>query len=275
MKKKDLSTNRYFTYVLLDPRKPGQYEYGFGDIALRFEFEPYYVGKGSGNRILVHYNNSKGADNPYKCNIINKLTTLGYAPCFAKLADKVSEEVAFSCEVEAIATIGLQKFKQGPLVNVSTGGGGGSGNECSEEHKARLREFHTGKEVKESTKDKLRQYAGEKHHQYGTSPSEEWKSIVKVANTKFRFTVMCPDGKCKVIYNLMQFCKDNSICDSHLYQTATGKRNHCKNHYIVEKEPLPANWVDSSYYQEYLSLGGVDVRDLYVKGREVFCATKN
>lgn len=275
MKNKDENPNRYFTYVLLDPRKPGQYEYGYGDAALRFEFEPYYVGKGSGNRLLVHYNNTKKVDNPHKCNLINKLNTLGYSPCYVKLVDQVSEEVAFACEVETISTIGMLKHKQGPLVNVSTGGTGCSGNECTDEHKARLRELHTGKIVKESTKDKLRKYAGDKHHQHGVSPSEEWKSIVRVANSKFRFTVMCPDGNCKIIYNLRQFCTDNGLCDSHLYQTATGKRNHHKEHYIVDKEELPIDWMNSAFYDEYLLLGGTDVRNLYVKGKEAFCATKN
>ncbi len=42
------SMNNFYTYIYLDPRKPGTFIY---DNMFEFEYEPFYVGKGKGNRI--------------------------------------------------------------------------------------------------------------------------------------------------------------------------------------------------------------------------------
>ena len=47
----------FYTYIYLDPRKPGKYEYG----DYLFSYEPFYVGKGKGNKHigLKHTSESK------------------------------------------------------------------------------------------------------------------------------------------------------------------------------------------------------------------------
>lgn len=45
---------KYYTYIYLDPRKPGKYEYTLkNEETIRFDYEPFYVGKGTGNRIDI------------------------------------------------------------------------------------------------------------------------------------------------------------------------------------------------------------------------------
>lgn len=48
--KKARKKNRFYVYALLDPRKPGKYKYG----EYEFDYEPFYVGKGSGDRCEHH-----------------------------------------------------------------------------------------------------------------------------------------------------------------------------------------------------------------------------
>ena len=41
--------SRHYIYVFLDCFKPGNYEYG----EFKFEFEPFYIGKGVDDRIIT------------------------------------------------------------------------------------------------------------------------------------------------------------------------------------------------------------------------------
>jgi hypothetical protein len=57
-----MEKNIYYVYVYLDPRKFGVFEYG----SLKFDYEPFYVGKGTNKRMYAHLKTDK--TNPHKTN---------------------------------------------------------------------------------------------------------------------------------------------------------------------------------------------------------------
>lgn len=119
--------NDFYVYVLLDPRKPGDYQYG----SLRFKHEPFYVGKGKGNRDASHFRpgniarDAKTQKNTHKVNKIRKIVEAGFYPAPVRIKSDVTEIRAFELEVKAIRLIG--RGKHGPLVNCTDGGEGTSG----------------------------------------------------------------------------------------------------------------------------------------------------
>jgi len=46
---------KFYVYIYLDPQKPGNFSYG----PYHFDFEPFYVGKGFGDRYLKHLTKCK------------------------------------------------------------------------------------------------------------------------------------------------------------------------------------------------------------------------
>lgn len=126
----------FYVYVLLDPRKPGNYEYG----PLKFKHEPFYVGKGKGKRDVSHFRagnlrkDSERYRNTKRMNKIRKIMEAGFIPLPVRIKSNVIEVTAFKFEVRAIQLIG--RGKQGPLVNLTDGGEGVSGYVMSAVQKA-------------------------------------------------------------------------------------------------------------------------------------------
>lgn len=106
----------YYVYIYLDPRKPGEYVYvdSYGDDFV-FNFEPFYVGKGKGNRIFQGFrdpNNTK--EKKYKINEIRKY---GINPIALKIYDNISENISYELEKSTINKIGRENKNNGCLVN--------------------------------------------------------------------------------------------------------------------------------------------------------------
>lgn len=113
LRKEKLKRTGYYVYAYLDPRKKGSYIYD--DIHL--EYEPFYVGKGYGNRIKVHLYECSLKQNNQKNNKIKKIISEGLEPIRIKLFTELTEVKALEKEIEVIEKIGLNV-----LTNVTKGG---------------------------------------------------------------------------------------------------------------------------------------------------------
>ena len=118
--------NNNYVYVYLDPRKPGEYVYG----KYKFNYEPFYIGKGSRNRMYSHINiKSLNCDkNKHKANRIKLLLFNNFDlhdEFINKISDNLSIKDAFDLEIKLISLIGRSDLRTGPLLNMSEGGEGG------------------------------------------------------------------------------------------------------------------------------------------------------
>lgn len=132
--------DNFYVYVYLDPRKTGNFNYQ----SFSFLNEPFYVGKGVGDRLNHHIKKQRKNDkNIIKNSKIKHILEEGYEPIIIKIYEDLSEEKAFLLEKKAIEEIGIINLKTGPLTNMTIGGTGGNTWECRT------------KESKNKTKEKL------------------------------------------------------------------------------------------------------------------------
>ena len=147
MEEESSSLNRYYVYVYLNPLKSGDYNYE----DIHFDYQPFYVGKGEGNRMNYHkcnYGLNK-CNNKHKVNTIRKILNEGYEPIILKVFNNLTEEEAFFFESELIDMIGRSDLKRGSLTNLTNGGEGMSGYIMSEEQKENIRLKATGRKHSE------------------------------------------------------------------------------------------------------------------------------
>lgn len=118
----------YYTYVYLDPRKPGDFTYD----KFHFDYEPFYVGKGRQDRKFVHLWEAKAPKswngchpNKYKRSKIRKILKAGLEPIIYLAGEALEEETALFLEVELVKVIG-RKIDGGPLTNIAPGGEAGA-----------------------------------------------------------------------------------------------------------------------------------------------------
>ena len=113
-----------YIYVYLDSRKKGSYSYG----EYHFEYEPFYVGKGIGERYLTHLRVANGSRKGGNNLIISKIRSIlndGYETIILKIIENLTKENYDIFEKTIIKTIGKSCDGLGPLLNIMDGGDGG------------------------------------------------------------------------------------------------------------------------------------------------------
>jgi hypothetical protein len=225
----------YYNYVYLDPRKPGKYFYN----NICFLFEPFYVGKGKGNRYLNHMNRSR-VDNPMFKNKISKLIKIGINPYIELFNYTEFEDLSYKNEMDLISQIGsdfISNIKDGPLLNIclknepprSLGKTykeiyGDRWEEEIEKRRASIKENHrlykrshteeTKKKISDSTsKENNPRWGAILSGETKLKISQKAKERLKIKNPFWkRWLVISPDGSEYLIENgLKDFCSENNI----------------------------------------------------------------
>lgn len=186
--------NKFYVYIYLDPRKPGDYKFpGFS-----FNFLPIYVGKGSNNRDRIHLKFCKKYDTHFY-RILRRIFNENKEPQIIRIRENLTEEEAFRLEIELINIIGRIDLKTGTLLNKTKGGDG-----------VNIPKEVRSKAAKENWKRK------EYKNFFLDLNSDDWKIIF-------------PDETCLIIKNLNKWCQQNNFNYS---SCKTFSKNKIKYHNI-------------------------------------------
>jgi hypothetical protein len=222
--------NKFYVYAYLDPIKPGKYSYDGLDVC--FLYEPFYIGKGSGNRITNHLKKSLLKENTPKNNKIKEILNLKYNPITIKIGSDMSEEESLSLEIKTINGIGLENLK-----NLTHGGEGLSGYNHKQETKDKIKNSLIGKNLGRKLSDEWKLKIKENNSKYwlGKKHSEETKMKLSKKNKGREFPerrnsykITSPIGEVFLTDNLSKFCKKNDLQRTKMISVSTGNRNHHK-----------------------------------------------
>lgn len=189
----------YYIYAILDTSKPGEFIYN----ELRFEYEPFYIGKGTEERFVSTLNDKR----VFKASKIKSIRSKGLEPIVIKIFENITNLESITIEIDLIKLIGRRDLGLGPLTNLTDGGDGRlnsqhteetikkiseskkgiPGSKHSEETKKYLSDINSGennpfygkKHSDEVRKKQSELVIGEKHPFYGKKHSEETRSRIK------------------------------------------------------------------------------------------------
>ncbi|MBC8427376.1 MAG: hypothetical protein H8D97_00645 [Proteobacteria bacterium] len=190
--------NNFYVYALYDPD----------------EEEPFYIGKGHGDRAQDSTTLSGSGGSIYKKRKINKILSKGKKIEIDYIEWNLTEQRAFEVEIESISFYG-RKINGGCLTNLTDGGDGPSGHIHSDEHKRKisnsmkgiirtkehtenLRQLQLGKIIPEETKKKISNTSISKGSNKGINNGFFGKTHSDETKLKFKDRIHSEETKIKM-----------------------------------------------------------------------------
>lgn len=220
--------NRFYNYAYLDSNKPGIYKYKLetGD-EIYFEYEPFYIGKGTGYRYLKH---------KYKCSgrfmksKLKSLENLKSKPIIIKFKTDITNKEACNIEKLCIKVIGRRDLNTGSLVNLTDGGEGVIN--LNDDIKRKMSLLKIGKtsprkgcKLSDETKLKLSILnSGSNHPKFGLKHSNETKAKISATRNKIPILQYSMNNVLIEEYvSITHAAKQLEICDSNIVKCLKGK----------------------------------------------------
>lgn len=176
---------------------------------LREDGTPYYIGKGSGDRI--NKNHGRPCNKPPLDRRI-------------KLKKNLTEDEAFKHEEYMIALYGRLDLGTGILYNKSDGGEGKSGLVHSQETRQKMSISGKGKKKPPGYGEKVsKARKGKPSPLRGRVMPEEHKRKIGNSHAK-EYKFINPEGELINIHNLQKFCDENGYSRSNFFAIMKGKR---------------------------------------------------
>lgn len=240
----------YYVYVYLDPRDPGEYIYE----NIKFNFRPFYVGKGTGDRYLSHLRIANG-NRKGKINlVISKIKSIlsdGLEPIILKSFENLPKESYGEVEKYLIKLIGKSIDNTGTLLNITDGGDGGVTWVGQHHNKGKKLEEIVGEEKSNIIRTKLSEMAakrtgiknpnygnrGDKNPIFGRKHTEE--EIKKMSQSTLDFISKLPKEEILNRINHMNESKKNipdEIKDEWYKKTSETLKERHKNGEIFTEE---------------------------------------
>ena len=170
---------KYYVYIYLNPLKPGNFNYK----KFNFEYEPFYIGMGKGNRINNHLYNYNLEKRNFKNFILKKILKENLEPIRFKLYENITYESARRLEIVLIKLIGRRDKDYGTLSNLTDGGEGIKGILFNEEMKERLKGKNNSfynRHHTEQTKQKIRKTIGDSRKgELNSNFNNKWTNNMK------------------------------------------------------------------------------------------------
>lgn len=190
---------------------------------------PYYIGKGSGSRILS--NQGRPVNKPRNKSLI------------VYIQEGLTEQEAFALESYCIDLYGRLDLGTGCLRNKSNGGEGASGVIKSEATRQKISRAHKGKVITAETRKKIskagkgrklslairekmsERQKGESNPFWGQKHSEQFKDRRSKDSAIYEYELTGPDGTIYTTHSLTLFAREHGLRQGCLSLVAHGKRN--------------------------------------------------